>query len=145
MIGLGSRGFYGLLAVAELAPGWVRREPIQVKDIARRQGIPVDYLGQIMVALKKGNIVEAFRGPGGGYVLGRNPDLISVAEVLEALEGSLLSKEFLQRTKKMARSGVAKNISRVCREAAEAFLKVLASTPISMIAEKNGKEPMFYI
>lgn len=145
MVRLGAKGFYGLLAVGELAQSWGRREPVQVKDIARKQKIPVDYLGQIMVALRKANVVQAVRGPGGGYILERNPDLISVAEVLKALEGSMASNEFLAGRKKMAHSEVARKVSRVCRDAAEASLRVLESTPISMIAERNGKESMFYI
>ena len=145
MVYLGSKGFYGLLAVADLAEGWVRREPIQVKEIARRQGIPVDYLGQIMVALKKGNIVDGHRGPGGGYILARSPDRISVGEVLHALEGSQASKQFFGKRGKMVQSEVAKNISRVCKDAVEASLKVLESTPVSTLLAKNGKEPMFYI
>jgi hypothetical protein len=68
-----------------------------------------------------------------------------VAEVLRALEGSMASDQFLAGRKKTAHSEMARKVSRVCQDAADASLRVLESTPISTIAERNGKESMFYI
>jgi Rrf2 family protein len=75
-----SKGHYGLLALAELADNYRQRRAVQVKEIAGSQQIPLQYLGQIMVLLKRGHLVNAARGPSGGYVLARPPETISVRQ-----------------------------------------------------------------
>ena len=85
---ISSRGTYGILALEELARRWDAKTPIQVKEIAERKGIPVEFLGQIMISLKQADICRANRGPGGGYYLPpRPPDQIPLREVLEVLSG----------------------------------------------------------
>lgn len=62
--------------------------PVQAKSIARRQGIPARFLEQVLHAMKKAGLVSSLRGAQGGYALTRKPSDLSVADVLEALEGS---------------------------------------------------------
>jgi Rrf2 family cysteine metabolism transcriptional repressor len=64
--------------------------PIQARSIARRQGIPARFLEQVLHAMKKAGLVSSLRGAQGGYVLSKNPSEVSVAEILEALEGPFL-------------------------------------------------------
>jgi len=64
-------------------------EAAQVKDIAERQEIPVRFLEQILVDLKRAGLVAAKRGPSGGYRLARPPADISLVAVIEALDGPL--------------------------------------------------------
>jgi Rrf2 family cysteine metabolism transcriptional repressor len=61
--------------------------PIQAKAIARRQGIPARFLEQVLHAMKKAGLVSSQRGAQGGYILSKKPADVSVAEILEALEG----------------------------------------------------------
>ena len=63
--------------------------PILLKEIAKRQHLPTTYLEQLMVPLRKSRIVTATRGVNGGYVLTRDPEEITLAEVIEILEGPL--------------------------------------------------------
>lgn len=80
------KGDYALRAVfdlAEQAPG----TPIRIADIAKRQDIPQKFLELILAALKQGGFVESRRGADGGYMLARAPELITVGEVLQFLEG----------------------------------------------------------
>src|SRR5918992_2080297 len=84
---IGSKGHYGLLALAELAANYRIRRAVQVKEIASNQNIPSEYLGQIMVILKRAHLVHGSRGPTGGYILARAPETISVKEILQVLEG----------------------------------------------------------
>jgi Rrf2 family protein len=63
--------------------------PIQAKSIARRQGIPPRFLEQVLHALKKAGVVTSLRGAQGGYVLSRKPADLSIADILEALDGPL--------------------------------------------------------
>lgn len=62
-------------------------------DIAKRQGIPPDYLDQIMVRLRSGRLVESIRGRGGGYKLARSPESINLWDVFGAVEDSIYPVE----------------------------------------------------
>jgi Rrf2 family transcriptional regulator, iron-sulfur cluster assembly transcription factor len=61
----------------------------QAKEIAERQGIPFKFLEQILQDLRRAGLVDARRGPHGGYVLARAPSEISMADVLRAVRGPL--------------------------------------------------------
>ncbi len=88
MFTLSAKGTYGLSALIEL--GLNRSKgPVQIRDIANRHTIPQHYLEQILVILKKSGFVESYRGAQGGYALARDPDSISVRDVLSRLEGKL--------------------------------------------------------
>ena len=88
---VGSKAYYGFLALVELANNYKIRRTTQVKEIAKDQEIPSEYLGQIMVLLNRAGLVHGSRGPGGGYILARPPETISVKEVIEVLEGPFVS------------------------------------------------------
>ncbi|MDR1970499.1 MAG: Rrf2 family transcriptional regulator [Treponema sp.] len=59
------------------------------RTIAENTGISEGYLEQLFIPLRKAGIVQGIRGPQGGYVPGKNPDRISVGDILRAVEGSL--------------------------------------------------------
>ena len=80
------RSNYGIMAAVDLAMQ-AGTAPVQAKSIAKRQGIPVRFLEQVLHAMKKAGLVSSLRGAQGGYVLTKNPSELSVAEILEALEG----------------------------------------------------------
>lgn len=88
MFSLSAKGTYGLTALVELGMR-SSRTPVQIRDVAQKHGIPQHYLEQILVVLKKAGFVESFRGAQGGYALARDPDSISVQDVLSRLEGRL--------------------------------------------------------
>lgn len=63
---------------------------VNTKEIAEEHNIPAELLSKVLQTLAKTNIIESHHnGPKGGYVLGREPKMITVAQVLEALEGPL--------------------------------------------------------
>ncbi|MEM9174494.1 MAG: Rrf2 family transcriptional regulator [Myxococcota bacterium] len=62
-------------------------QPVRVKEIGARQGIPHRFLEQIFQDLRRGELVTGKRGPGGGYVLTRSPEDITLRQVVEAVEG----------------------------------------------------------
>jgi Rrf2 family protein len=85
------KGDYALQAIFDLAsqkPG----EPVKIADIARRQRIPQKFLELILASLKQGGFVESRRGAEGGYLLARQPESITVGEVLRFVEGPLQGK-----------------------------------------------------
>lgn len=83
-----TKGRYGLRALIDLAQ-YSEIEPVSINSIAARQGISERYLEQLMTLLKKAGLIKSIRGAGGGYVLAKAVDKISVGDVLRALEGNL--------------------------------------------------------
>ncbi|MCS7223692.1 MAG: Rrf2 family transcriptional regulator [Armatimonadetes bacterium] len=89
---ISTRIWYGLMAMTELGlkePG--RR--VQVKEISEGQGIPAQYLEQLMIPLKRAGLVVSQRGARGGYSLSRSPEQITLLEIVNALEGQFLEIE----------------------------------------------------
>jgi len=85
---LSNRGRYALKAVFDLALH--TDAPVQVRDVAARQRIPVRFLEQIFQLLKRGGLVESKRGPRGGFLLARDPDEVKLGDVLRAVEGPVV-------------------------------------------------------
>ncbi len=89
---ISSKGEYGIRALFDLAQHY-GQGLIQSDDIATRQGIPVNYLNQMLITLRKSGLIESQRGPQGGHTLAREPERISLLEALVALEGTLVLHE----------------------------------------------------
>ena len=83
------RATYGIMAAVDLAMH-LGTAPVQAKSIARRQAIPARFLEQVLHSMKKAGLVSSLRGAQGGYVLSKKPSEVSIAEILEALDGPLL-------------------------------------------------------
>jgi len=81
---LSTKGRYAVTAMMDLAIHH-GQGPVTLADISENQGISLSYLEQLFARLKKNNLVEGLRGPGGGYRLSRGPDDISVADVITAI------------------------------------------------------------
>ena len=79
---------YGIWALTELALN-EGRGPLQVRTISRRHHIPLRFLEQVMSVLKNAGLVESIRGAQGGYILSRPPEEISLAEIIETIDGPL--------------------------------------------------------
>lgn len=82
---LSTKSRYGLRAIFDIAyhSGGL---PTQIKEISKRQGITPRYLEQIFQKLKEAGLIKSIRGPKGGYYLAREPEKISVADVIWAVE-----------------------------------------------------------
>ncbi|MEE8638313.1 MAG: Rrf2 family transcriptional regulator [Candidatus Margulisiibacteriota bacterium] len=79
---------YGLQALLELALKY-GSGPIQIGDIAKSQKIPIRYLEQLLLVLKRSGLVSSTRGKEGGYALVEHPSDISVLEIIESVEGRI--------------------------------------------------------
>ena len=82
----------------------VGKGPILLKEVARRQEIPLRYLEQLIAPLKASELVRSTRGAKGGYVLARRPSEITVGEIIAALEGSIAPVDCVVRPKSCKRS-----------------------------------------
>ncbi len=78
---LTSKGRYAVRAILDLTFNSNGR-PVRLQEISDRQKISLHYLEQLFRRLRKGSVVKSVRGPGGGYVLARSMDEISVKDVL---------------------------------------------------------------
>lgn len=83
---ISKNGQYALLSVCDLA---MQHSHSSIADIAERHGINKGYLSQIILSLKKAEVVASVRGKGGGYRLGKSPSLLTTGEVIRAAEGEL--------------------------------------------------------
>ena len=93
---LSARGEYGLLALVDLAL-FSSGRPVQAKQISERQGIPKQYLDQLMMALKKAGLVLSLRGRQCGYQLSRPASTISLWEAVTTFEVPIESGRFYVR------------------------------------------------
>lgn len=82
---ISSKGVYGVMALVDLSVHH-NAGPIKIRSIAERQGLPKKYLEQVLLDLKRGGIVGSSRGKNGGYFLEREPDEITLLDVLDVLE-----------------------------------------------------------
>lgn len=82
---LTAKGRYAVTAMLDLAVHQAEG-PITLADISRRQGISLSYLEQLFAKLRRRNLVNSVRGPGGGYTLQREPSEIFVAEIVDSVD-----------------------------------------------------------
>ena len=80
---------YGLRAMVELARQY-GSGPVSLSEVAQAQDISLDYLEQVVPALRNAGLLNSTRGAKGGYELARSPDRISIGQVLRALDGNIL-------------------------------------------------------
>ena len=67
--------------------------PVNLADISERQKISLSYLEQLFGKLRRGELVESVRGPGGGYNLAREASRVTVADIIRAVEEPLDSTQ----------------------------------------------------
>jgi Rrf2 family transcriptional regulator, cysteine metabolism repressor len=79
---------YGVRVMVELARR-AGEEPVPLAEIAANDGLPLAYLEHLVARLRKAGLVDSRRGSRGGYLLARSPVDITMAEIVEALEGSI--------------------------------------------------------
>ena len=85
---LSTRGRYGTRLMLELAKHY-GKGPVNITEISKTQGISVKYLEQIIIPLKKANLITSVRGPKGGHTLSKSPDKIFLWQILKPLESHL--------------------------------------------------------
>lgn len=84
---LNTKGRYAVMAMADIAKfGCDGAKSVPLSTVAERQQISLAYLEQLFLRLRRAGLVESERGRSGGYRLGRSPELITVAEIMRAVE-----------------------------------------------------------
>ena len=85
---LTTKGRYAVTAMLDLAIH-SNREPVTLSDISLRQDISLSYLEQLFARLRRCDLVQSVRGPGGGYRLGRDTHKIAVVDIIDAVDESV--------------------------------------------------------
>lgn len=144
------RALYGIMAVIDLAIHG-KEVPVQARSIARRQAIPIKFLEQVLLALKKGGLIDSLRGAHGGYRLVKEPSALSVADILEVLDGPVLqpgaSNGF---PAKGYQSKQELLLGHIWKQVAQAEHDVLQQIKINQLAERQRAiedryTPMYHI
>jgi Rrf2 family protein len=82
-----AKGDYATRAMQELAMNY-NRGPLLIEAIAERQQIPVRYLEQLLLILKRAGFLESKRGVKGGYYLAKPPSQITLGQIVRLMDGS---------------------------------------------------------
>ena len=110
MLRLSNRGRYAVRAVFHLAQS--DGSPVQVKDVASRQRIPLRFLEQIFQSLKRAGLVDSKRGPRGGFTLARRADEVRLGDVLRAVEGPVVLANARRKNENDLPDAVLSDLSR---------------------------------
>lgn len=86
---ISAKSDYAIRAMAELASAWNTKSTVRAEDIAAAQDIPLNFLLGILRELRNGQLVRSVRGRDGGYLLGRPPQEIALADVIRVVDGPL--------------------------------------------------------
>ncbi|WP_092617069.1 RrF2 family transcriptional regulator [Roseospirillum parvum] len=127
-----------LLALADVGVG----ESVLISDIAERQRIPRKFLEQILLDLKNRGLLSSRRGKNGGYALLRDPNQITVGDVVRIVDGPLaplpcLSRMAYRRCEDCDGNEDACRIRRVFAEAHRANTDVLDGTTLTQMAGQD--------
>ena len=87
---LSTKGRYAVMAMVDLAAGGGER-PRALADIADQQQISLSYLEQLFAKLRRHGLVQAVRGPGGGYLLAQSPEKTRISDIVGAVDEALPS------------------------------------------------------
>jgi Rrf2 family protein len=133
---------YACVAVLELAARYDSDEPVRIRDIADAHGIPSRFLVQILLQLKGAGLVQSTRGATGGYALAKPPEAISLADVMEVLEGPTQVQSNIARQTPATRA-----LQSIWNEVADTQRAMLESTTFATLAERlrQPAEEMWHI
>lgn len=85
---LSTKGRYGVAALYELAMHY-GEGAVSLRSIAEHQGISEHYLEQLMSTLRNAGLVTSVRGAQGGYMLSREPEKVTIGEIVTVMEGPI--------------------------------------------------------
>ena len=85
---LTTKGRFAVTAMLDLAMN-AQNGAVKLNDISERQNISLSYLEQLFGKLRRAKLVDSIRGPGGGYILGRDAGEINIAQIIAAAEDEL--------------------------------------------------------
>lgn len=129
---------YACRALAQLAKYHDGRTLTRLEDLAQREAVSANFLVQILNDLRRAGLIESRRGKAGGYLLARRADQISLRQVVEAVDPSLLQCSVTRG----GDSGAAVRLA--WEQVSDSLQNSLGKITLDHLATKQG-DPMFYI
>jgi Rrf2 family protein len=129
---------YACRALAQLAKYHDGRTLTRLEDLAQREAVSANFLVQILNDLRRAGLIESRRGKAGGYLLARRADQISLRQVVEAVDPSLLQCSVTRD----GDSGAAVRLA--WEQVSDSLQNSLGQITLDHLATKQG-DPMFYI
>jgi Rrf2 family protein len=131
---------YAARAVLGLALHHPNGRPLRIEALATAQGIPANYLVQILIDLKAHGIVRSIRGKDGGYQLARTPAEISMGDVLRAIHGEVFE------TPALTDSECPGELKRAWQQVQGATQAAADSISFQQLVDESGdRHKMYYI
>lgn len=132
-----AKGEYATQAVLHLSLHYP--EVVTIHEIAQRHHIPLKYLEQILLELKRGGILESRRGVRGGYTLARPPEEISVGQVLRIVDGAFAESSCIHNEAMggVCVEGESCGLKQVWRDVQGAVEKILFDTSFEEVRRRT--------
>jgi Rrf2 family protein len=137
---LSAKSDYAARAVIGLARRYSSGESVRAEDLAAEQGIPPNYLVQILIELKSQKIVKSVRGKEGGYLLARPPAEVTMADILRTIHGEVFDSPALSDPQCPPELHAAWQSLQTTLESAASALNFQ-----KLLDQSGGKEKMYYI
>jgi Rrf2 family protein len=136
---------YACIAMLELGAHYGSEEPVRIRRIAERHGVPPRFLVQILLQLKGAGLVNSVRGAAGGYQLVVPPEKVSLGRVMEVIDGS--SKEEGETSSASPDSPAVKVLAKAWKNVAAMQRKMLDEITLADLLEqvKAGHDQMYHI
>jgi Rrf2 family protein len=135
---LSTRARYGTKALLELSLHW-GKGPVLLKDIAKRQQIPLPYLEHLIRPLVKEGIIKSTRGTRGGISLLKPPKEVILSEVIQLLEGSIAPVACVDNPELYHRSDICVTHD-IWAEVKKAMDRVLDSTTFEDLVQRQKQK-----
>jgi Rrf2 family protein len=134
---------YASIAMLELASRYGTDQPMRIRDIADRHGIPSRFLVQILLQLKGAGYVASTRGAAGGYRLVKKPSKITLGQVMKVIGG----RDELVASNTGSESPLADVLLETWNDVARSQREQLDSITLAALLERAGEraEGMYYI
>jgi Rrf2 family cysteine metabolism transcriptional repressor len=127
---------YACVAMLELAARHADPRPVRLADIASKHGISDRFLVQILLDLKRAGLVDSTRGAAGGYQLARNPDDITLYDILRVIDPP---EQPVRKDDKLNPTVYVRNVRAVWDRVVEVQQVVLKETTLGdLLAQSEG-------
>ncbi len=136
---------YSLKALLLLAERYPTTLPVRVEEIAASEGIPENYLRRLLIELKRGGLVASQKGPSGGYMLAKPAARITMAEVVEIIEGDYTPVECLEESSSLCPRDEPCAMRDVWCEVRDSVNGILRAVTIQALSEKRKRPISFSI
>ena len=130
---------YACRVLAQLGRRYGQYSLVHIDDLAKAESIPANYLVQILKELRCAGLIISKRGKQGGYALSREPEKITLTEIVEAVDSELLDQNFDDQGQSGAR------VASIWAEIGKCFEIKMKEYTVSELVVKDTDAEMYYI